>query len=103
MSILPERTATEAELDDHADRTDRALTGRQLPRTVHALGRQGARLVPCGHCGRRPGTGCSDRGEHLARFVAAQERGLITRTELASVAAVLDVIAWHVIVPDAAP
>lgn len=94
----PERIATAAELAGHAARMERARTGRQLPRTAHALTMQGSRLTPCGHCGARPGFPCSPDGDHLARFVGAQERGLLTRAELAAVAAALDVIAWHVVV-----
>jgi hypothetical protein len=29
---------------------ERALTGRQRPRTLHALCEQAARLLPCGQC-----------------------------------------------------
>jgi hypothetical protein len=36
MSHPPERTATAAELADEAARIERALTGRQLPRTLAA-------------------------------------------------------------------
>ena len=49
-TVPPERTVTAAELADHAARAERALAGRQLPRTIHALREQGARLVQCPVC-----------------------------------------------------
>jgi len=41
-------------------------------------------------------------GDHLARYLAAEKAGLITRLELAAVVAGLEVIADHVIVRDGA-
>ena len=60
-----------------------------------------ARLAQCPACWQRPGRRCTrfyPPGDHLARFVTAEERGLITRAELAAVIADLDVIAPHVII-----
>ena len=99
----PERTATPAELADHDARIERARTGQQLPRTLHALAEQGARLVHCGQCWQRPGRPCTvsgPAGDHLARYMRAERKGLITRAELAAVVRQLGAIAPHVIVLD---
>jgi hypothetical protein len=87
ISHPPERTATPAELCDESARIERALSGQQKPRTLHALIEQGARLVPCGHCGRGPGVFClAPYGcYHLARFAEGRHRGLITANEMATV------------------
>jgi hypothetical protein len=101
-----ERTVTPAELADHAARTERARAGAQLPRTLRALTEQGARLVQCTSCWQRPGLRCSrfyPPGDHLARFVTAEKRGLITRAELAALIEGLDVIAGCVLIPDVTP
>jgi hypothetical protein len=83
---LPERTATPAEVADESARATRAQTGRQFPRTLHALCEQAARLLPCEHCGAAPGTPCDGPdGYHLARFAAARRRGLITAQEMDAV------------------
>ena len=102
---ISERTATAAELADETARIERALAGRELPRTLHALIAQGAQLVPCGVCWQRPGRPCTVTGPdgyHLARFERAHRRGLITRAELSGVLAGLVVIAERVIVLDGA-
>jgi hypothetical protein len=106
MSTIPQhRTATPGELADEAARIERALSGQQLPRTLHALAEQGARRVHCGQCWQVPGRPCtftSPAGDHLARYQRAERRGLITRAELARVVAGLEVIAAHVIIRDCA-
>jgi hypothetical protein len=87
-------------------RMERALTGQQRPRTLHALIEQGARLVPCGHCWQRGGRPCTVSGPdgyHLARFMRAERRGLLTRVELARVVAGFTVIAPHIMVLDVTP
>jgi hypothetical protein len=87
-------------------RMERALTGQQRPRTLHALCQQGARLVNCGECWQRPGRPCTVSGPdgyHLGRFMRAERRGLITRAELARVVSGFVVIGSHVIVLDVAP
>ncbi len=97
----PERTATSAELADETARIERARTGRTLRRTLHALIEQGAGLVSCGHCWTRGGTACDGaNGYHLARFMRAERKGLITRGELAGVVDGLDAIAPSVLVLD---
>lgn len=63
------------------------------------------RLASCGHCWAAPGRPCTftgPAGDHLARWLRAERRGLITRAELAAVVATLEVIAPHVIVRDGA-
>jgi len=100
-TVPTERTATAAELADEAARIDRARTGTQLPRTLHALCQQGARLLPCPQCWQRPARPCTvsgTPGDHLARYQEALRRGLITSGELASVISELPVVAPHVIV-----
>lgn len=98
------RTATAAERADEAARIERARTGRQAPRTLHALIEQGARLVPCGHCWQHPGTPCDGPdGYHLARFCRAYRRGLITGPEMATVLAGYEVFIPATIVRDVTP
>ena len=79
-NIIPERTATPAELADEVSRT-----GQPRPRALHALCFQAARLLRCSHCGQKPGRACTDAGGvdgyHLARFVSAYVQGLITVAE----------------------
>ena len=98
-----ERTVTAAELADESARIERALTGQQLPRTLHALAMQGARLLLGPQCWQRQCLPCSVSGppaDHLSRHMEAERRALITRAELAGIAAQLEVIAPHVLVPD---
>jgi hypothetical protein len=42
-----------------------------------------ALMVSCGFCWARPGSACMQEGLHLARFVRAYRRGLISQDELA--------------------
>ena len=101
---IPERTATAAELAEETVRIERALAGRMLPRTLHALIQQGAAMVPCGVCWQDRGRACDGRnGYHLARFERAHRRGLITRAELVGVVDGLDVIAERALVLDVTP
>jgi hypothetical protein len=44
-----------------------------------------ALMVPCGFCWAVPGTACSEDGLHLARYVRAYRRGLISQEALAVV------------------
>ena len=79
----------------------RASPGR--PDRCHGPATERARLVQCTACWQQPGRRCSrfyPPGDHLARFVTAEERGLITRAELAAVIEGLDVIAGCVLIPD---
>ena len=100
-NTLPERTATPAELDDVAARIERARTGQQLPRTLHALCEQAARLVNCGHCWARPGTPCvAPGGYHLARFARASVRGLMAADEFAVVLGGRDVFDGGTLIVD---
>lgn len=40
--------------------------------------------VPCGFCRAPPGTACARQGQHLARYLRAYRRGLISRELMAS-------------------
>jgi hypothetical protein len=42
-----------------------------------------ALMVSCGFCWARPGSACGEEGLHLARYVRAYRRGLISQDELA--------------------
>jgi hypothetical protein len=42
-----------------------------------------ALMVSCGFCWARPGAVCEHQGLHLARYVRAYRRGLISQQELA--------------------
>jgi hypothetical protein len=57
-----------------------------------------ALLVSCGFCWARPGAACGQDGLHLARFVRAYRRGLISQKELAAICEALpQVSAGHVV------
>jgi hypothetical protein len=58
---------------------------------------QAARSVSCA-CQAQPGQPCSPAGDHLARYLHAQQSGAITRQSLTQVIAGLDVIAPHVLI-----
>jgi hypothetical protein len=40
--------------------------------------------VPCGFCWAPPGTACAPEGQHLARYLRAYRKGLITREMMTS-------------------
>jgi hypothetical protein len=40
--------------------------------------------VPCGFCWTPPGTACAAEGQHLARYLRAYRRGLISRELMTS-------------------
>jgi hypothetical protein len=44
-----------------------------------------ALMVSCGFCWARPGDACAEAGLHLARYVRAYRKGLISQEELAVV------------------
>jgi hypothetical protein len=44
-----------------------------------------ALLVWCGFCWAAPGTACTSQGHHLARYLRAFRRGLVSRENIASV------------------
>ena len=58
---------------------------------------QAARSVDC-PCHARPGVPCGPSGDHLARYLSAEQSGAITRESLKEVIAGLDVIAPHVLI-----
>lgn len=90
--------------------TDVALTRRiepprtaaGLPRAIDALADQGAARVTCGFCWQAPGEPCTADGWHLARFLRAYRRGLITKAEMVTVLATLTVISEGAVVTEAA-
>jgi hypothetical protein len=61
---------------------------------------QAARSVTC-PCQAQPGQPCAPAGDHLARYVHAEQSGAITRQSLTQVIAGLDVIAPHVLIQPA--
>jgi hypothetical protein len=58
---------------------------------------QAARSLPC-PCRATPGVPCRPAGDHLARYLRAEQSGAITRQSLAGVIAGLDVVAPHVLI-----
>jgi len=59
------------------------------------------RLANCPHCWQRAGKPCTvagSLGDHLARWLRAERRGLIGYEDLVTLMAGLDIIAGHVIV-----
>jgi hypothetical protein len=58
---------------------------------------QAARSVGC-PCQATPGVACGPAGDHLARYLHAEQSGAITRQSLAEVIADLDVIAPQVLI-----
>lgn len=76
------------------------------PRPLHALCQQSARLVPCEHCGQKPGRACSDAwgqdGYHLLRFATAFRHGLLSGVEVDHVLGHVDVVTAGTIVRDGA-
>ena len=66
---------------------------------------EAARQANCGECWALPGRPCTvagPPGDHLARWMRAERRGLISREHLAAVVAGLEVIAAHVMIRDGA-
>jgi len=58
---------------------------------------QVTRSVSC-PCQAQPGQPCTPAGDHLARYLHAEQSGAITRQSLTQVIAGLDVIAPHVLI-----
>jgi hypothetical protein len=57
-----------------------------------------ALMVPCGFCWATPNTTCGQEGLHLARYVRAYRRGLLSHKELAAICeALAQVSAGHVV------
>ena len=49
-----------------------------------------ALMASCGFCWARPGDACAEAGLHLARYVRAYRKGLISQEELAVVCGPLE-------------
>jgi hypothetical protein len=57
-----------------------------------------ALMVSCGFCWARPGAACGEDGLHLARYVRAYRRGLVSHEDLAVICAALShVSGGHVV------
>jgi hypothetical protein len=76
----------------HLAAQDAQTTDRQADQRAQA-----ARSVTC-PCHARPGRPCTPAGDHLARYLYAEQTGAITRQSLTQVIAGLDVIAPHVLI-----
>ena len=101
---IPERTATAADLADHAARARRALDGQQRPRTLHAIAEQAVKLTHCPHCSAVPGRVCKrGGGYHVARFAAAVERGTMTSAEFEGILDELGAFRSNTVVYDVKP
>jgi hypothetical protein len=48
-----------------------------------------ALMATCGFCWARPGAACGEDGLHLARYVRAYRRGLLSKEDLAVICEVL--------------
>jgi hypothetical protein len=55
----------------------------------------------CGFCGAGPGTQCTPDDQHFDRYLRAWREGLISRTTVADVCAVLGTVSAGTLVPDA--
>ena len=74
-------------------------------RGLHELVTEAAALVNCGVCWARGGVPCTVSGPpayHLARFMRAERKGLLSRAELESVVITLDVVAPGALLHDGA-
>ncbi len=66
------------------------------PQTLPAAG--AVRSVRCQLCRARPATACTARGDHLARWLAANSAGRITRDALkAAIVRLVVVTKWCVV------
>jgi hypothetical protein len=70
------------------------MTGAE--RTAVAL------MISCGFCWATPGTACSGRGQHLARYLRAYRRGLLARDELTVICADVSRVSAGLVVPEVA-
>jgi hypothetical protein len=80
------------------------ITDEEPPRATVAV-TDLVRMANCPQCWQRPGRPCTitgTPGDHLARWMRAERRGLIGRSDLAAAVAGLEVIAAHVIIRDGA-
>ena len=75
------------------------------PRSLEVLIQHVRAAAPCPHCGSLPGAACKwqgRRGVHLARFIRAYTRRLVTADELAVVLGGLEVFTTATIIRDGA-
>jgi hypothetical protein len=73
--------------------------------TLTSPGTAARAVVPCAVCFAAAGVPCqlSPEGDHLARYLAAEADGRLSRATLAAVIAGLDVVTRYCIVPAGAP
>jgi len=57
--------------------------------------------VWCGFCWARPGTACTGDGHHLARYIRAYRRGLISKQAMATVCESLPMASAGQLIADA--
>jgi len=82
---------------------DRAPRGDTLAVTARTMAEAAADVARCncGHCWAAPGQACAaapPRASHLARWLRAERKGLVTRAELGAALAGLDVIEARVLI-----
>jgi hypothetical protein len=70
------------------------MTGAE--RTAAAL------MISCGFCWAGPRTACSGGGQHLARYLKAYRRGLLSRDELTAICADLPHVSAGLVVAEVA-
>jgi len=61
-----------------------------------------ALIVSCGFCWAAPGTSCEEDGQHLARYLRANRRGLNGREALGALFEALAHVSAGQVVPDTA-
>jgi hypothetical protein len=74
-----------------------------IPHTAGATA--AARRLLCDACWALPGKPCTfaaPAGDHLQRYLTAQQLGLISLPELKAIVARLTVVARHVVIPELA-
>ena len=74
----------------------------ETARAPHEIS-EAARQANCGYCWQRPGRPCTGTGvpgDHLARWLRAERKGLVSRAELDAVIARLDVIEARALIYD---
>jgi hypothetical protein len=60
-----------------------------------------ALLAPCGFCWAKPGTTCSDDGQHYARYLRIYRRGILDAAGLAAISDAATQISAGTIVAEA--
>jgi len=58
------------------------------------------RMAQCGQCWQVPGKPCTPEGSHLARYIRALRRALITDAHITALTDALDAFTLATVVPD---